>query len=298
MKTQSPSFRLAAPGYVPQKSWWKDLALRLVGSPNLIKRLQMPDIFAALALRDDEVSLDFGCGNGYMTFEMARRCRKAYGLDVINVAENVIPAGLRGRIEFRRARGEQTPFEDDTFDAILMSEVVPMIDEPRLFFDEVTRILKPGGRIVLVNPLERRAIRRDYAVQAPLVRLMQKLGRAPRDYDDYTSRLQESFGTALRHLPDERFYRELLRAVGFEVVETVFTPAAAAQEFYERLQYIALCCRRATFGPQYFVLYPLVKLLNYLGGKRRGTGCVMVARPATTTAPAEPASVPEHALSV
>ncbi|MGE3313513.1 MAG: class I SAM-dependent methyltransferase [Planctomycetaceae bacterium] len=279
MSTHALPFRLAAPGYVPQRVWWKDFALRLLGNPNLIKRLQMPDIFAALDLKPHETALDFGCGSGYMTYEMARRCRKAYGIDVINVADNLIPHSLEGRLEFRVSRGERTPFESGMFDVILMSEVVPMIPDPRLFFEEVTRILKPGGRIVLVNPLERRAIRRDYDQNGILVRLMRKLGRAPRDYDDFTEKLQTSFGTALKKLPEEQYYRDVLDSVGYSIVDTKFTPAAAAQEFYERMQFVALCTNRPTFSNRHFALYPLLKALNFLGRRRRGTGCVMVARP-------------------
>lgn len=278
--------RLAAPGYVPQRIWWKDLLFRLLGNPNLIKRLQMPDIFAALDLKPDETVLDFGCGSGYMTYEMARRCKKAYGIDIINIADNIVPRSLEGRLEFRVSRGEKTPFEADSFDVILMSEVVPMIPEPRHFFEEVTRILRPGGRIVLVNPLERRAIRRDYETNGRLVRFMRRLGRAPRDYDDYTERLQTSFGTALKRLPSEQYYREVLDSVGYEIIETTFTPSAAAHEFYERMQFIALCFGRPTFSPVHFVFYPLMLLMNVLGRKRRGTGCVMVARPKARSATA------------
>jgi ubiquinone/menaquinone biosynthesis C-methylase UbiE len=278
MSPQALPFRLAAPGYVPQRVWWKDFALRILGNPNLIKRLQMPDIFAALDLKPDETALDFGCGSGYMTYEMARRCGKAYGIDVINVADNLIPRDLEGRIEFRVSRGERTPFDSGMFDVILMSEVVPMIPEPRHFFEEVTRILKPGGRIVLVNPLERRAIKRDYEQDGLIVRLMRKFGRAPRDYDDYTEQLQTSFGTALMRLPDEQYYRDVLDSVGYQIVDTTFTPSAAAQEFYERLQYVALCTNRPTFSNRHFVFYPLLKLMNFFG-RMRGTGCVMVARP-------------------
>ncbi len=279
MNMHALSIRFSAPGYVPQKKLWKDILLRILGNPNLIKRLQMPDIFAAMALQPDEIALDFGCGNGYMTYEMAHRCRKAYGIDVIDISKNIIPRSLSGKLEFFVSRGEQTPFAEDTFDVILMSEVIPMIPEPRLFFREVTRILKPTGRIVLVNPLERRAIRRDYKHNRLIVRLMRKLRRAPRDYEEYTERLQTSFGTALKQLPNERFYRDMLDSVGYEITETRFTPSARAQEFYERFQYVALCCGRATFSPLHFTLYPLLKGINLFGGARRGTGCVMVVKP-------------------
>lgn len=269
-----------APGYTPHAVWWKDTILRTIGAPNVIKRLQMADIFAVLDLKPDEVALDFGCSGGYFTYEMAKHCRKAYGIDIQDVSKNLVPPELAGRLEFRRVRGEGTGFPDAMFDVILMSEVVPMIPEPREFFAEVSRILKPGGRIVLVNPLERRAIRREYERRTPglLLRAMRALGRAPADYDDYTRRLQTTFGTALMKLPDERYYHDVLREFGFSVTKTAFTPSAAAQEAYERMQFACLCLGLPTFGPTHFVLYPGFKAVDRLRPGRRGTGCVMEAR--------------------
>jgi hypothetical protein len=108
---------------------------------------------------------------------------------------------------------------------------------------------------------------------------MRRLKRAPQDYTEYTERLQASFGTSLKQLPDEQYYHDVLDSVNYEIAETRFTPSARAQEFYERMQYVALCFGRPTFSPSYFVLYPLLKLIDLLGGERRGTGGVMIARP-------------------
>jgi ubiquinone/menaquinone biosynthesis C-methylase UbiE len=215
---------------------------------------------------------------------MARHCRKAYGIDIHDVSENVVPPALADRLEFRRVRGEGTGFPDAMFDVILMSEVVPMIPEPREFFSEVSRILKPGGRIVLVNPLERRGIRKEYERQGWLVRGLRALGRAPADYESYTERLQATFGTAWKKPPDEAYYHRVLAEFGFAVTRTVFTPSAAAQEAYERLQFVFLCFGLPTFGPSHFLFYPAFKLRDVVRRDPRGTGCVMVAR--RTGAPA------------
>jgi ubiquinone/menaquinone biosynthesis C-methylase UbiE len=266
-----------APGYMPSERRLRDLLKRAVGVPNLLKRLQMGGILSALALKPHEVALDFGCGQGYMTYEMAWRCRKAYGLDVLE-NKRFVPARLADRIAFVTARGERTPFSNETFDVILMSEVVPMIDEPLLFFKEVTRILKPAGRIVLVNPLDRRGIHRDYETGEGVVGVMRALGLAPRDYDEYTARLQESFGTALRHLPAREYYERVLADCGFTIHETTFSPSAAAQSLYERLQFVLLCLGRRTYGRHHFALYPIFKFIDALRPEPRGTGCIMVAR--------------------
>lgn len=268
---------MAAPGYVPSRSWWRNLLLRVIGNPNLVKRLQYADILRGIGIEAGEIALDFGCGSGYFTFELARRGAIAHGLDIAPVSGTLIPPALEGQVFFHRASGQETPFSDAMFDVVLMSEVVPMVADPRAFFAEVSRVLKPAGRIVLVNPLERRGVRRDYEERRWPVRLMRALGLAPGDYDEYTRMLQESFGTAFKALPPQEYYVALLGEHGFRVVRTIFTPGAAAQEAFERVQFLALCAGLPTFGAGYFALYPALSVLDRLRPQPRGTGCVMVA---------------------
>ena len=44
------------------------------------------------------------------------------------------------------------PFEDASVDAFFMFDVLHHIDEPRKFFAEADRCLRPGGRIVMIEP--------------------------------------------------------------------------------------------------------------------------------------------------
>ena len=272
-----PELRWHAPGYMPSERRLRDLLKRAIGVPHLLKRLQMGDILRALALKTHEVTLDFGCGQGYMTYEMAWRSRKAYGLDILE-NRRFVPARLADRIEFVTARGERTPFASETFDVILMSEVALMIDEPLLFFKEVARILKPTGRIVLVSLVDWRTIRRDYETGGGVVRVMRAFGWAPRDHQEYIARLLESFGTALRHVLPREYYERVLAECGFAIQETTFSPSAAAQSLFERIQFVLLCLGRRTYGRHYFALYPFFKLIDRLRPEPRGTGCIMVAR--------------------
>jgi len=96
---------MTPPGYVPKRVWWKDRVLRLIGNPNLMKRLQYADIMRGTAVRAGEVALDFGCGSGYFTYELARQGAIAHGLDIAPVDDNVIPPSLEGRLFFHRAAG-------------------------------------------------------------------------------------------------------------------------------------------------------------------------------------------------
>jgi SAM-dependent methyltransferase len=47
---------------------------------------------------------------------------------------------------------EQMPFKDGELDGIFMVNVLHHIPKPHLFFKEAERVLKPGGKIIMVEP--------------------------------------------------------------------------------------------------------------------------------------------------
>ena len=98
-------------GYLPIGIAKYDLPGRLFGNPNLIKRLQAPDLMAALDIRPSDSVLDFGCGSGYMTVEMAKLAAKATGIDVIPYVNSIrVPPSLTGRLEYIQTSGTRLPF--------------------------------------------------------------------------------------------------------------------------------------------------------------------------------------------
>src|SRR5512134_2847437 len=50
------------------------------------------------------------------------------------------------------ADAEALPFRDKTFDDIVMVDVLHHLEAPGLFFREAQRVLRPRGRLVLVEP--------------------------------------------------------------------------------------------------------------------------------------------------
>lgn len=51
-----------------------------------------------------------------------------------------------------RADAQQLPFRDAMFDNIVMIDVLHHLPTPKTFFQEAERILRPGGRIVMIEP--------------------------------------------------------------------------------------------------------------------------------------------------
>ena len=65
---------------------------------------------------------------------------------MIEQARAKLPADLSGRVEFLVGDAERLPFADGSF------ELVAQISVP-VFFDEVARVLAPGGYVVVVSSL-------------------------------------------------------------------------------------------------------------------------------------------------
>jgi SAM-dependent methyltransferase len=97
-------------------------------------------------------ALDIGTGTGSAALEIARRYPDAtvFGVDIsplmIDAARAKLPADLAGRVEFSVADAGSLPFESDSFD------LVAQISVP-VFFDEIARVLRPGGYSVVVSSL-------------------------------------------------------------------------------------------------------------------------------------------------
>jgi SAM-dependent methyltransferase len=91
-----------------------------------------------------EGALDLGTGTGAGAIAIARRFPHAQivGVDLsdamLDEARRGLPEDVRGRIEFRRADGAALPFPDASFDLVAHANMIP-------FFDELTRVLAPGG---------------------------------------------------------------------------------------------------------------------------------------------------------
>jgi 2-polyprenyl-3-methyl-5-hydroxy-6-metoxy-1,4-benzoquinol methylase len=101
--------------------------------------------------------LDMGCFNGGRGAAWYERytLSQITGIDVDHVFIEAATrfAAARGiRAQYTLAQGEELPFEDRTFDAILSFDVLEHVRSVSATMKECYRVLKPGGRFFLVFP--------------------------------------------------------------------------------------------------------------------------------------------------
>ena len=92
-------------------------------------------------------ALDVGTGTGDGAFAIARRFPEAHvvGVDLapamVDEARRKTPMALEGRISFETGDASKLPFDDESFDLVAHANMIP-------FFDEVARLVAPGGFVV------------------------------------------------------------------------------------------------------------------------------------------------------
>ncbi len=124
-----------------ERFWWfvgmRDITAALLGPAGLDRAAR---------------ALDVGCGTGYMLRWLERA---AGGMPVVGLEFSA--AGLafcreRGHPRLVRASAAGLPFRSASFDLVTSFEVLDELRDDRPAFDELARVLRPGGRLLIRLP--------------------------------------------------------------------------------------------------------------------------------------------------
>ena len=98
--------------------------------------------------------LDIACGEGYGSALLARHASRVTGADIAPAAIAHARSRYAGRsnLEFREADCAALPFADASFDVVVSFETIEHIAAQETFLDEIARVLRPDGFVVLSCP--------------------------------------------------------------------------------------------------------------------------------------------------
>jgi SAM-dependent methyltransferase len=137
--------------------------------------------------------LDVGCGAGQVVEALRARGFAASGLDVA-------PPEIEGCHGYD---GRTIPFPDASFSAVGAFNVLEHVEEPVAFLDEMTRVLKTGGRMVVSGP-----------------NFLRVLGW--RDYHPHMAGWRQKARNARTLLEHAQLYRQERDMIHFEPMEPVW----------------------------------------------------------------------------
>jgi ubiquinone/menaquinone biosynthesis C-methylase UbiE len=99
--------------------------------------------------------LEVAPGPGYLAIEIARR--GAYRLTGLDISHSFVEIAARKAreagvdIDFRHGNASAMPFAENTFDLILCRAAFKNFSQPVAALNEMHRVLKPGGRALIVD---------------------------------------------------------------------------------------------------------------------------------------------------
>ncbi|KAB0672258.1 bifunctional demethylmenaquinone methyltransferase/2-methoxy-6-polyprenyl-1,4-benzoquinol methylase UbiE [Oryzomonas sagensis] len=109
--------------------------------------------------REGSRILDVATGTGDVALEIARSTPSSVKITGADFCQEMVEFGqakvatspYAGRIDFKMAPCEDLPFPDNTFDSVTIAFGIRNVVDRRLGLAEMWRVLRPGGRVVILE---------------------------------------------------------------------------------------------------------------------------------------------------
>ncbi|HWC17421.1 MAG TPA: methyltransferase domain-containing protein [Terriglobales bacterium] len=98
--------------------------------------------------------LDIGCGAGLFSVALAKRGFRVRAIDPVEamrIQTSVVAAsqGLQDLVRVEEGNAHQLRYKDATFDVALAVGVIPWLHSPNAALKEISRVLRPGGHLIV-----------------------------------------------------------------------------------------------------------------------------------------------------
>jgi arsenite methyltransferase len=143
-------------------------------------RPEMAPLLAPAALEPGLTVIDYGCGPGLVSVELARSVGPAgrvHGIDINalfleRAREHAMKAGVSDRITLHHVVEDRIPLEEDSVDRVICKNVLEYVDDVRATLGDFRRVLRPGGLVhatdsdwgmLAIEPIDPRRLARLFA---------------------------------------------------------------------------------------------------------------------------------------
>jgi len=134
-------------------------------------RTSYPLILAEALRLPFETILDVGCGTGALLSLLGQQHKNAklYGIDISEEMIKASKAKLGSTADLRVSESEKLPFKRGSFDLVMCTFSFHHHPNPTIVFKEMHRVLSPGGRLIMADPLAPTPVRQVMNMLIPFM---------------------------------------------------------------------------------------------------------------------------------
>ena len=105
----------------------------------------------AQEINESDIVLECACGTGSISKPVAKKCRKLFATDMsVNMMKRAQKKCREcTNITFKKANIMSIRSKDNRFDKVIAGNVIHLLDEPYNAVDELLRVCKPGGKVII-----------------------------------------------------------------------------------------------------------------------------------------------------
>ena len=97
--------------------------------------------------------LDVGCGSGWVAKVFLKKNKKVISLDISKKNPSIVKKLYQSQNHFPLvADSFKLPFQSDSVDCVIASEIIEHVIDPKQFLMELFRVVKKGGKVVISTP--------------------------------------------------------------------------------------------------------------------------------------------------
>jgi SAM-dependent methyltransferase len=238
---------------------------------SVLKQRKLAEIASMLGPTDGLRCLDLGSDNGVVSLLLRRAGGRWASADMTEESVASIRELVGGDVHL--VDGRRLPFPDAEFDRVVVVDMLEHVDDDGAFAEELARVLKPGGRLVVNTP---------HLQDTALRRLRHRLGQT----DERHGHVRPGYTmTALASLLEPRFAVERQRTYSrafTELVDTAIQLALTRTGKKGSAKGVVVTGadlkRHGTLFRAYSAVYPVLRAVSRLDALLpRGSGYMLIA---------------------